>query len=189
MADGLDNSAVVIVDISPQYKESANCRLEGMYAMQRRLPLIPIMFQERYSPTGWLGLLLGTSLWYKYTEEAHHTQVVGSVMRELATKIGPPGSVKSDVAGSSVAAPPPPPPPAKPSLRDLTVREIGDWATRIGLEQYLPQLHENAIDGAALQWLIRKDEQGMDAVNLVHRIGIVCPGHAYRFLEMARLLK
>jgi len=194
MADGLDSASVVIVDISPQYKESPNCRLEGMYAMQRRLPLIPIMFAERYSPTGWLGLLLGTSLWYKYTEEKNHTEVFGAIMKELRTKIGPPGATGAPSGGApapspQASAPPPPPTPTKPSLRDLTVKDISEWMAKNGLEMYVPHINEAGIDGAALSWLIRKDETSMDALDLVQKAGIKVPGHAMRFLEMAKTLK
>lgn len=191
MADGLDNASIVIVDISPQYKESPNCRLEGMYAMQRRLPLVPVMFEDRYTPTGWLGLLLGTSLWYKYTEEKMHASVLSSVLRELNLKIGPPNTHIASAPGGPPAssAPPPPPPPAKQTLRDMTIKEVGEWLQKIGLEMYIPLLADNAIDGASLQWLIRKDEQGLDALNLINKLGILVPGHAFRFLEMARALK
>jgi hypothetical protein len=37
---------------------------EANYAHQQELDMIPLMMQKDYSPKGWLGLILGTRLWY-----------------------------------------------------------------------------------------------------------------------------
>ena len=37
---------------------------EANYAHQQELDMIPLMMQNDYSPKGWLGLILGTRLWY-----------------------------------------------------------------------------------------------------------------------------
>jgi hypothetical protein len=37
---------------------------EANYAHQQELDMIPIMAQENYKPQGWLGLILGTRMWY-----------------------------------------------------------------------------------------------------------------------------
>lgn len=187
MADGLDSASLVVVDISPQYKESANCRLEGMYAMQRRLPLVPIMFEERYTPTGWLGLLLGTRLWYKHTAENMYDQTLAAILREINLKIGPPGA-----QSTNTSSPPPPPAaaaPPKPSMSNMSIKEVGEWAEKIGLGMYASSLAEGCIDGAALQWLVRQDERGVEAAMIVQKLGVQVPGHAYRLLEMARALR
>jgi hypothetical protein len=38
--------------------------MEANYAHQQELDMIPLMMQKGYSPKGWLGLILGTRLWY-----------------------------------------------------------------------------------------------------------------------------
>ena len=40
------------------------CRMEANYAHQQELDMIPLMMQKDYSPKGWLGLILGTRMWY-----------------------------------------------------------------------------------------------------------------------------
>jgi hypothetical protein len=40
------------------------CPAEANYAHQQRLDMIPLMMQKDYSPKGWLGLILGTRMWY-----------------------------------------------------------------------------------------------------------------------------
>eukprot|EP01047_Picozoa_sp_COSAG01_P023053 COSAG01_NODE_1389_length_10493_cov_12.367414_3_plen_315_part_00 len=66
MSEGVDNAAVMLSCVSLAYKESANCRLEAQYGHQRRLPLIPLMMEADYRPTGWLGLLLGCKLYINF---------------------------------------------------------------------------------------------------------------------------
>jgi hypothetical protein len=75
MAEAIQNSLVIVVCVSPEYKESANCRAEAKYARAREgrggLKLIYVMMDENYhtksSPRqvdGWLGFMVGTELWY-----------------------------------------------------------------------------------------------------------------------------
>ena len=40
------------------------CRLEANYGFQVGLDMIPLMMQQGYTAKGWLGLILGTRLWY-----------------------------------------------------------------------------------------------------------------------------
>ena len=37
---------------------------EANYGYQQELDMIPLMMQKDYSAKGWLGLILGTRLWY-----------------------------------------------------------------------------------------------------------------------------
>ena len=37
---------------------------EANYGYQQELDMIPLMMQQDYSAKGWLGLILGTRLWY-----------------------------------------------------------------------------------------------------------------------------
>ena len=54
---------VRIKRLVPCPQESANCRIEGEYAMQLRKPMIPLMMESDYKPNGWLGLIVGEKLW------------------------------------------------------------------------------------------------------------------------------
>ena len=44
----------------------ANCRLEAQYAYQCKTDMVPLMVEDGYRADGWLGLLLGTRLWYAF---------------------------------------------------------------------------------------------------------------------------
>ena len=41
-----------------------------MYCRQRGVPMVPMMLAAGYRPNGWLGMLLGTRLWYGFFEAA-----------------------------------------------------------------------------------------------------------------------
>jgi hypothetical protein len=44
--------------------------MEAQYALQKKKPLIPLMLVQGYEADGWLGLLLGTSMWYGFYGDA-----------------------------------------------------------------------------------------------------------------------
>jgi hypothetical protein len=64
---------------------------EANYAHQQELDMIPLMMQKDYSPKGWLGLILGTRLWYAMwdadqDDDAAFERRLGSVLREMADR-------------------------------------------------------------------------------------------------------
>ena len=69
MALAVEGSEVVLIGVSRAYKESSNCRMEAQYALQKKKALVPLMMTEGYEADGWLGLLLGTSMWYGFYGE------------------------------------------------------------------------------------------------------------------------
>ena len=60
MAEAVDLALAVCYGISLEYKESANCKLEALYAHQAGILMIPMMLSDiaEYRPNGWLGMLL-----------------------------------------------------------------------------------------------------------------------------------
>jgi hypothetical protein len=71
-----------------RYKESANCRLEANYAHQRQVDMVPLMMQSSYHPTGWLGMLLGTRMYYSFfdsedDDDAMFEWQIDAIVREV----------------------------------------------------------------------------------------------------------
>jgi GTPase SAR1 family protein len=71
MARAVEKSSLIIIFVCQAYYHSANCKKEAQYCSQKRKPLLFVMLDENYhtssSPEaveGWLGLLIGTQLWY-----------------------------------------------------------------------------------------------------------------------------
>ena len=91
MALAVEGSAVVLVGVSRAYKESSNCRMECQYAHQKKKPIVPLKLTDGYEADGWLGLLLGTSLWYAFygetlSSESAFESRVESLARELGAR-------------------------------------------------------------------------------------------------------
>ena len=89
MALAVEGSEVVLIGVSRAYKESSNCRMEAQYALQKKKALVPLMLTKRYEADGWLGLLLGTSMWYAfYGETLSSVAVFDDRMDALVREIG-----------------------------------------------------------------------------------------------------
>jgi hypothetical protein len=72
-------------------KESANCRLEAQYGHQQNVQTIPLMMEVGYKPTGWLGIIMGSRLYFNFHPAAVETdelfmQKVDLVQRELGDR-------------------------------------------------------------------------------------------------------
>eukprot|EP01047_Picozoa_sp_COSAG01_P029432 COSAG01_NODE_2019_length_8634_cov_14.764499_4_plen_222_part_00 len=81
MSTGVDNAAVMLSCISLAYKESANCRLEAQYGHQQGVDMIPLKMEEGYIPIGWLGLLVGTRIYFTFHPDAIRTSA--DFMRQM----------------------------------------------------------------------------------------------------------
>lgn len=57
MAEAIEYSDIILMCMSSKYKESNACQSEAKYAWKRKTKIIPIKVEEKYDPTGWLGLL------------------------------------------------------------------------------------------------------------------------------------
>ena len=91
MALAVEGSAVVLIGVSRAYKESSNCRMECQYAHQKKKAIVPLKLTDGYEADGWLGLLLGTSLWYAFygetlSSESAFESRVESLARELGAR-------------------------------------------------------------------------------------------------------
>ena len=91
MGEALDASSAVIMFVSKQYKESANCRMEAMYASQLarlgEVVITHVMMQETFTTNsrpdrvdGWLGFLVSGNIWYPlWTSNMMETAIDGVV--------------------------------------------------------------------------------------------------------------
>ena len=112
MAEAVEQAACVVYGISQAYKESANCRLEAQYAHQREKHMVPLMLEEGYRADGWLGMLLGVSLWYGFfgptlASERAFEDKLDELCRELGDRGQNPmgaGSADGEVSSMMTAA-------------------------------------------------------------------------------------
>jgi hypothetical protein len=100
MALAVEDAELLLVGVSRPYKESSNCRMEAQYALQKKKSFIPLLMQEGYEADGWLGLMLGTSLWYAMFGATLETDsAFDSRMSALCRDIGDRG--RADAIGSA----------------------------------------------------------------------------------------
>ena len=66
MAGAIEHAVVVCYGISKAYSRSTNCRVEAQYSFQQKKDMVPLMLEEGCSPTGWLGMILGTRVWHGF---------------------------------------------------------------------------------------------------------------------------
>jgi hypothetical protein len=96
----------MLIGVSRAYKESSNCRMEAQYGLQRQKQMIPLMMQEGYEADGWLGMLVGTSLWYAlYGATLASEAAFEDRMSALAREIGSRGRADAAAAEPYAAAP------------------------------------------------------------------------------------
>ena len=136
MAKAVENSSVVLVCVSERYKESPNCRSEAEYAYQLRKDIIPLMMQRKYRGDGWLGMLVGTKLWFDFNSKQSIEPSVTKLIKELGGRgkdvdntdgpsVTPVASaVQSDDVDTA---------PSSPGVVTWTNEEVKQWFKEIGL--------------------------------------------------------
>ena len=76
--------------------------MEAQYALQKKKPLIPLKLTQGYEADGWLGLLLGTLLWYAFYGEALSSESAFELrLDSLCRELG--GRGRADAVGDAVA--------------------------------------------------------------------------------------
>jgi hypothetical protein len=107
MSEAVEGADVILIGISNAYKESGNCRLEAQYAMQQKRDMIPLILQQGYQAKGWLGLILGSKMYYQFFPAAVATEVAfAERMDALTFEIGDRGKPKEALLLSEAVPPP-----------------------------------------------------------------------------------
>ena len=171
MAKAVENSSVVLVCVSERYKESPNCRSEAEYAYQLRKDIIPLMMQPKYRGDGWLGMLVGTKLWFDFNSQQSIEPSVTKLIKEL-------GGRGKDVDNTDEPSVTPVAPeaqsgdvdtaPSSPGVSTWTNEEVKQWFKEIGLEKVCKE-DISEINGETL-------------IDL-QQLRAECPEYFYRCLE------
>jgi hypothetical protein len=125
MADAVGNASCVLMFVTREYKESANCRREGSYAQDLRKPIVPVILEPGYSMDGswgWLGLVLAGKLFIDMSHEEQFDVKASELIGEIASQSeGGAVSRPDDSASGKVA----------PLSQDMLA-----WLTECGLEKH-----------------------------------------------------
>lgn len=82
VAEAIENSSVFLMCVSEKYYLSPSCRLEAEYAVRLQKPIIPLIMQPDYMPIGWLGVIIGGKIYYKFGG-AKFEQTFSSMLKEI----------------------------------------------------------------------------------------------------------
>ena len=166
MAKAVEDSSVVLICVSERYKESPNCRSEAEYAYQLRKDIIPLMMQRKYRGDGWLGMLVGTKLWFDFQSKQVLEQGVMKLIRELGGRgkeldvtDGPSEpAVQADLLA----------PPSSPGVSTWTNKDVKQWFKEIGLAK-----------------VCKEDISEMNGQTLIdlQELRGECPDYFYRCIE------
>eukprot|EP00026_Physarum_polycephalum_P005203 Phypoly_transcript_05233.p1 GENE.Phypoly_transcript_05233~~Phypoly_transcript_05233.p1 ORF type:complete len:642 (+),score=115.18 Phypoly_transcript_05233:54-1979(+) len=173
MAKAIEQADLVLICMSQKYKDSANCRLEGEYCVNRKVAFVPLMMQQGYQPDGWcnlklvvleenvdfdfedeesyltnlerLGITLGSRLYYDFSNDKDWDQKIA----ELAKAIGSHG--KGNSVRQAVPA------PASPAVSggrkpvvDWDIDDIRTWLKTEQIEHHFEAFRKHKFDGKAL---------------------------------------
>ena len=83
MAGAIEDSKVVLICFSSQYKQSPSCRTEAEYTYKLKKPFIPIRVEQGYRPDGWLGMMIGAKLYIDITDGKQFDHSISKLCSEL----------------------------------------------------------------------------------------------------------
>ncbi|XP_070538017.1 uncharacterized protein [Ptychodera flava] len=109
MASAVENASVVLICYTQKYKDSPSCRTEAEYTYRLQKPFVPLKIQQNYQPDGWLGILLGTKLYFDFSSPSKLDQEMPKLVKELGKRglaSSPPPLIKrqSVIKGVTVTA-------------------------------------------------------------------------------------
>lgn len=67
MSEAVENCTVFLMCYSAKYSQSENCKSEAEYARKRKKIIIPCKMEKGFDPSGWLGILIGSKIFYDFS--------------------------------------------------------------------------------------------------------------------------
>ncbi|XP_013385107.1 uncharacterized protein LOC106155047 [Lingula anatina] len=104
MAEAVENAAVVLICMSDRYKDSPNCRTEAEYSFKLNKDIVPLMMQRNYKPDGWLGMILGSKLFFDFSGKYNFECKVDELAKELGNR-GKTGGIVPVMTETAALAP------------------------------------------------------------------------------------
>ncbi|CAF3388118.1 unnamed protein product [Rotaria sp. Silwood1] len=86
MAQAIEQSNIILICMSEQYRRSNYCRAEANYAFQRRIKIVPILLQQHYKPDGWLLFLVSQLIYVNFTKY-EFSQAMKMLIKELKAPV------------------------------------------------------------------------------------------------------
>ncbi|XP_046358633.2 uncharacterized protein LOC124136687 [Haliotis rufescens] len=160
MANAVEKASAVILFVSESYFESQNCRQEAEYTYKLKKTMVPVLLQGGYQPTSWLGIILGTKLYFDMSPGKDF----GAKLKELVRELGDNGRITEEeekLQDVTDAA-------SKPSMAVVarggggervagwTNKDVTEWLKNIGMYSSSPLRSLTGQELMFLQHLLNK---------------------------------
>ncbi|XP_052804480.1 uncharacterized protein LOC128234333 isoform X2 [Mya arenaria] len=83
MACAVEEAEIILICMSQMYKDSNNCRAEAEYAFKLNKKIIPLCMDMNYKPDGWLGIMIGTKLFFDFSGKYKFSDKMGDLQNEI----------------------------------------------------------------------------------------------------------
>ncbi|XP_076801433.1 uncharacterized protein LOC143445919 isoform X1 [Clavelina lepadiformis] len=144
MANAVENSDLVIIAVTENYKNSNACRTEATYAYKLGKPILPLLLQHNYKPDGWLGALLGMKLYLDISQEGSLDKKYDKLLEMIDMKNSNIPNEKEVTASMTETSSLPSPESNKSRENSrLTKVEVSSW----NVQQVAQWVRKTEIDG------------------------------------------
>ena len=198
MAAAIESSDAIIMCVTNRYRESQACRTEAEYAYTRKKLMIPAMLQKNYKPDGWLGILMGSKLYYNMHNQEDIRNAMPAIKAEVAKSMGEKKAIGGEIDGANGAAQATPNLSSQAASKEIKVPDNKDtmtlWLENHGLGQYSAAFKKEHMYGKALLKLHEEIGHGDPEKATYHDLfqsvlGITSYGHRLLFLaELEELI-
>lgn len=96
MSAAVENCTIFLMCYSKKYSESKNCKKEAEYAETRDKIIIPCKMEKDFVANGWLGILLGTKVYFEFSGKYPFDDKMEELLREIKNFLKP----KTDEGGT-----------------------------------------------------------------------------------------
>ncbi|XP_070551315.1 uncharacterized protein [Ptychodera flava] len=150
MAEGVDKSLAVLLCVTKAYKDSHSCNKEASYADSRRKNIIPLKLESDVEFDGWIGLVVGSKLWFDFSDITYFNDSMNGVDKELKAL----GAKKYDNAPNQNYDQP---------LSTLGVDGVCNWLKSLEIDEAtITTFRDNCVTGDDMQHITQKELLGED---------------------------
>ncbi|KAH3856241.1 hypothetical protein DPMN_098825 [Dreissena polymorpha] len=86
MAEAVEDASIFIMCMSSGYQESKNCEKEAKFAETLGKTIIPLKLEKDFSPRRWLGLILGTKMFFDFSGKYPIEGKMKELLQEIERK-------------------------------------------------------------------------------------------------------
>ncbi|KAK3586247.1 hypothetical protein CHS0354_001292 [Potamilus streckersoni] len=101
MAEGVENSEIILVCMSKKYKTSKNCKREAQYAVKKDKKIFLLKLEKNFEADGWLGLITARELYYDVSSKNKFKENMNALLNALKKYYGketePSGTTEEEI--------------------------------------------------------------------------------------------